>query len=330
MTRRFAPLFLALGLLVSSHARAQSAVDRRGPDAALADLPERAGASGWADVDALRALPWFEEVVRSQLRERGIGPRHATQALVMLSHTHSAHASLVRGSGDAALFATAVIHGEYVRNEVPNAVLGLMPGLLAGLWQATTIDGHRAYDMGVAVLLEITPNDWMLARRMRGAIPLPGATPSEELRLLVEHGRSLGVQGGARSLAFGVLAGPEAAIPGAVPPATLEDIFHGPKQALASFTAEGEVLVVNWDVTLHHASDADRWEAHYRQQGETLATRLGVPATSVRATFQREGNRLVARIEVDRVAADAFVAQLVGRALPQAVSSGTTPAGANP
>lgn len=330
MTLRAASLLLALALFVTSRADAQTPADRRGPDSALADLPERAGAAGWADVDALRALPWFEEVVRNQLREHGVMPRDATRALLMLSHTHSAHASLVRGSGDAALFATAVLHGEYLRNEVPTSVLGLMPGLLASLWQATTIDGHRAYDMGVAVLLEITPNDWMLARRIRGAIPLPGATPAEDLRLLVEHGRALGVQGSARSLAFGALAGPAAGLPGANPPATLEDIFHGPKQAVASFTAEGELFVVNWDVTLHHASDADRWEAHYRRAGETLASRLGVPETSVRSTFTRTDNRLVARIEVDRVAADAFVAQLVGRALPTTVSSGTTAPGATP
>lgn len=332
MTRRFVSNLLVVLALASAPvlASAQQPVDRRSPASALADLPERASAAGWADVDALRALPWFDEVVRNQLRELDVSPRSATQALTMLSHTHAAHASLVRGAGDTALFATAVLHGEYVRNEVPNAVLGLMPGLLAGLWQATTIDGRRAYDMGVAVLIELTPNDWLLARRLRGALPIPGATPSEDLRLLVEYGRSLGVAGAARSLAYGVLVGPESILPGSEPPTTLESIFHGPRRAMASFTAEGELLVVHWDVTLHHASDTDRWEAHYRSTIETLATRLGVPASSVRTTVTREDTRLTARIEVDRVAADAFVAQLVGRALPTAMTSGTTRPGATP
>lgn len=330
MTRRLVPALFALVSLLPVAAEAQNAVDRTSPSASLADLPERAAAAGWADVDALRALPWFEEVLRNQMHEAGVGPRYATQALTMLAHTHAAHASLVRGSGDVALFATAVIHGEYVRNEVPNAVLGVMPGLLAALWQSTTIDGHRAYDMGVAVLIELTPNDWMLARRLRGAIPLPGATPAEDLRLLVEHGRTLGLDGGAQSLAYGVLVGPEATLPGSTPPATLEQVFHGPRQALASFTAEGDLFVVHWDVTLHHATDADRWEAHYRASIEGLATRLGVPPTSVRTTFSRADTRLTARIEVDRVAADAYVAQLVGRALPSTMTSGTTAPGATP
>lgn len=307
---------------------AQVAVDRTTPNSAASDLPERAGAIGYADVDSLRALPWFAEVVRHQLLDMGVLPRNAHQALTMLGHTHAAHASLVRGAGDTGLFATVVIHGDYTRNEVPTAIQGILPALLAALWQSSTIDGLRAYDMGVVVLLELTPNDWMLARRLRGALPIPGSTPTETLQTLMAEGQRMGVGASGRSLAYGVLEGPETVLPGQHPPTTLEDIFHGPSRALASFVAEGDVLVVNWDITLRHLPDAIAWEAHYRDVVGTLASRLHVPEATLRWTMSRADQRLVSRIELDHVAADAFVADVVGRALPPATTSATPPANA--
>lgn len=320
MIRRFVPLALGFALLTvhPSGAHAQGEVDRSTPASALSDLPDRAAAAGYADVDALRALPWFAEVIRHQLGTMGVSTRNAHQAITMLGHTHAAHASLVRGSNDIGIFATAVIHGEYTRNEVPRAVQGILPSLLAALWEESTIDGHRAYDMGVVALVELTPNDWILARRLRGALPIPGSTPPDALRALIAAGQALGAGAGSSSLAYGVLAGPDAVLPGQAPPATLEDIFHGPRQAVASFVGEGDLLVVNWDVTLHHVTDATAWETHYRSVIGTLASRLHVPESSVRWTLTRTDARLVSRIELDRAAADAFVADVVGRALPVA------------
>jgi hypothetical protein len=345
MIRRSAPILLALSLWLTPTgqlgiASAQTptatqvpatppgSVDRTTPASSLSDLPERAAATGYADVDALRALPWFAEVVRHQLTDMGVSARNAHQALTMLGHTHAAHASLVRGSGDLGIFATVVIHGEYTRNEVPTAVQGILPSILAALWHVTTIDGHRAYDMGVVVLLELTPTDWLLARRLRGALPVPGSTPNDALRALVTHGQTLGTGPGASSLAYGVLVGPDSVLPGQHPPTNLEDIFRGPSQALASFVQQGELLVVNWDVTLRHPSDSVAWETHYRSVISTLATRLHVPEASIHWTLTRTDTRLVARIELDHAAADAFVADLVGRALPRGVTSGTPPASA--
>lgn len=315
-------LTLLAAVVLGRVAVAQSP-DRTSPESALSDLHEGASAAGWADVDALRALPWFEEVVRHNLREMGVSQRAIHQTLTMLTHTHRAHASLVRSSGDVAVFAAVTIHGDYPRNEVPNAVQGILPALLAALWEQSTIDGHRAYDMGVAALVEITPNDWILARRIRGALPLPGATPADDLRALIAEGRRLGVPEGRESLAYGVLVGPPSILPGQPPPATLEEIYQGPRQATASFVAEGDVLVVNWDVILHHASDATAWETHYRSAFTGLAPRLHVPDGSIRFTLTRTDTRLTARVELDRTAADAFVAELVGRALPPAAPSAT-------
>lgn len=321
---------LAVPFAPSSRSEAQS-VDRTTPASALSDLHAEAAAVGFADVDALRALPWFDEVVRDALLDQGATRPSAQRAILMLSHTHAGHASLVRGSGDYAIFAAVVIHGDYMRNEVPTAVRGILPGLLAGLWYETTIDGHRAFDMGVAALVEITPHDWILGRRVHGGLPIPGSTPSDDLRRLVEAGRALSGGANATQLAYGVLDGVDSSLPGSAPPADLEDIFHGPREALASFSTSGQNFVVNWDVTLHHEADAVRWETHYRTSISGLAARLHVPESSIQLTMTRTGSRLVARIEVDRVGADAFVADLVGRALPQAVSSGTSgPGAANP
>jgi len=322
-------VFCAVPYLGAARSSAQT-VDRTSPASSLSDLHASAAATGFANVDGLRALPWFDEVVRHALRDQGVSLRAANRTLLMLSHTHAAHASLVRGSGDIAIFAAVVIHGEYPRNEVPTTVQGILPGLLANLWYPTTIDGHRAFDMGVAALVEITPNDWILARRIHSALPIPGSTPPDDLRLLVEAGRALGVDSGMTSLAYGVLDGAETPMRGQ-PPRTIEDIFRGPTQALASFGTAGGNFVVNWDVTLHRESDATRWETHYRDALAGLAARLHVPEASVRFTLTRTGTRLVARIELDRAGADAFVAELVGRVLPSAASSATPAAGvANP
>lgn len=308
---------------------ASAQVDRATPASSLSDLHASAAATGFVDVDALRALPWFDEVVRDALRDRGATSADIQRVMVMLSHTHAAHASLVRGSGDAAIFATAVLHGQFTRNEVPTAVRGVLPGLLSNLWYETRIEGLRAYDMGVAALIELTPTDWILARRVQGALPMPGATPSEDLRRLVEAGRQLGAAQGASVVAYGVLAGPPSVSVGRRPPTALEDVFLGPKEATASFTTEGDHFVVNWDVTLHHESDAVRWETYYRDLFTNMAARLHVPASSVAFTLTRTGGRLVSRIALDRAGADAFVAEIVGRALPALDSSATSGAGAS-
>jgi hypothetical protein len=227
----------------------------------------------------------------------------------VLEHTRTISGTLAYGPGDSATIATLLLRGDYGPTEVPDAFHDILPSLARGLWHPTRIDGHRAFDLGLAALIEVEPNAWLISRRIDGNLALgnrdvvPAILREEVIEASAFASPSTG---------YGAVIGPRATIPGNSPPAGYENLFHGPARGIGAIRFDGGRAVVDVEVSLHHRSDAARWYEAYRASLASLAEDLGVPAESVSQTVELAGVVLRGHVALEPVAVDAFVARLVG------------------
>ena len=313
---------IALLGLAPAPAGAQAPGDRAPPPtpAPTAEVDPRrflhasAGAFGTLDFTALGGREQLVAIVEGQRRRMGVDVHALVAVRRVLADTDRAQASLVRGAGDDALVATLVLHGRYDANEVPNAFRGILPGLARALWYPTRIEGRRAYDIGVAALIELSPSDWLVARRLGGSLPLPAhdAPPAlaDAVRALAAApAPTTGVQVGQ-----GALVGPPTALPGSPLPATVLELFHGLVRGEGALVRD-DGYTATFAAELHHESDAIAWESDTRAAFVGLAEWIRVPTSEVVGEVRRDGRRLEGRVHLSPRAVDAFVARLGGRPL---------------
>lgn len=277
-------------------------------------LHATAGAFGTLDFTGLGGREQLSAIVEGQLRRMGVDVHALVAVRRVIADTDRAHASLVRGPGDDALVATLVLHGRYDANEVPNAFRGILPGLARALWYPTRIEGRRAYDIGVAALVELSPSDWLVARRIGGSLPLPArdapAALAEAVRALAE----VPAPATGQRVGQGALVGPPAALPGSPLPATVLELFHGLVRGEGGLVRDAG-YTATFAAELHHESDAVAWESDTREAFVGLAEWIRVPTAEVVGEVRRDGRRLEGRVHLSPRAVDAFVARLGGRPL---------------
>lgn len=275
----------------------------------LAYTHAEVGAFGTVDLTAISAHPMFGDLIAHTLARYGVGPVASAAVVRMLQHTRTMSGTLTYGPGDSAVIASLLLRGDYGPTEVPDAFHDVLPSLARGLWHPTRIDGRRAFDLGVAALVEVEPGAWLISRRIDGNLALGGRdhVPSALREAAIEAGSLL-----TPHTAFGALVGPRATIPGNEPPQTIEDLFRGPSRATAALRFEGGRAIVEIYATLHHRSDAARWSDAYRGWLGSLATDLGVPESTIVTRVELAGVVLHGHVEMEPVAVDAFVARLVG------------------
>lgn len=267
------------------------------------------GAFGSIDIVAIREHPGFSDLVTRTLARFGVTPAASAAVVRMLAHTRTISGTLTYAAGDTAQISTVVLRGDYGATEVPDAFHGILPALARGLWYPTRIDGHRAFDLGLAALVEVEPDVWLITRRIDGNLALGGrARVPQALRDEVARARRLLPS----TTGFGGLVGPRATIPGNEAPRGLEDLFRGPERAITALYFDQGRAIVEVDVTLHHRSDALRWEAAYRENLRRLPEDIEVSAALIRSEVTLTGNVLHGRVELEPVAVDAFVARLAG------------------
>ncbi len=281
-------------------------------------LHRDATAFGRIDLARLRAFRHFRSIVRYGVRELDAPSRTVSRVRALLEHTDTVYLSLVRGPGRTADLATALLHGNYGPNEVPSTLESLLPGVLAGLWAETEIDGHQAYDVGVGALVRLSDHDWLIARRIGSELPV---TPRDAPPAIAsaEYQRLAGLAQMGQGVAEGVLLGDASTASTREPPEGLGFLYHRTRGAYGrlSITDSAEA---RFAFEMHDEAGA-RWRADYLRDllgriQQNVREEQGAAAPPMRFTVDQRGATVDVGVDLDPSQVDAYVARfLAGRLL---------------
>jgi hypothetical protein len=276
-------------------------------------LHREATAFGRIDLARLRAFRHFRRIVRYGVQELDAPTRAISRVRALLEHTDAVYVSLVRGPGRTAELATVLLHGTYGPNEVPGALQSILPGILAGLWAETRIDGLPAYDVGVGALVRLSDRDWLIARRIGADLPVTPREPPPALAT-AEYRRLEGLAQMGQSVAAGVLVGGEGTDSARQPPGGLGFLYHQTRGAYGHLAiAEAAEARFSFEMTgeAGATSRADYFRGILTRIQQNILDAQGEGGAPMRFAVERRGPTVDISVTLDPAQVDAYVARFL-------------------
>ncbi len=281
--------------------------------AAARHLHAGASAFGCVDMERMRGFRHYRALLASELERMEIERIDRPRIRRLLGRTTEVCVSIVPGPRRGGQLATLHFRGNYIPNEVPDAILAVLPGMLQPLWHETTIEGRPAWDVGVAALVDLGGGEWLLARRLDGDFPLDSRdAPASMSGAAAAWQRAY--DGGAA--AWGMLVGSDdTRTARRIPEQFLGFLFYNATSGEASLTlGEGATLDARFEH--HDAETAARREAYVREYFDRAAERIDGDvggATPAEIAVTREGAAVRLRLALSPAHTDAWIARLVER-----------------